>query len=244
MKPTFKLPSPETGTEYWIYVEAPVGTGPWPALIFLDGDDQFAGGVAAYRESVANAAAPPLLLVGIGYGASYAKPANKRGRDYTPAFHSDEPGSGGAPAFLSFLSTTLWPELTRRYALNAAARGIAGHSLSSLFVLHALFQPRPFFTHHLASAPSIWWADRAMLQQIATFRAGQDKLPARLFLGVGENDTASMTGDLALLEAQLAEKPFAGLEIISRRFAKRNHFNVLPVAFATGIQVLFGPADK
>ena len=50
MKPTFKLPSPETGTEYWIYEEVPKGLGPWPVLLFLDGDDQFAAGVAAYRK--------------------------------------------------------------------------------------------------------------------------------------------------------------------------------------------------
>jgi predicted alpha/beta superfamily hydrolase len=244
MKPAFKLLSPETGTEYWIYVKAPDGSGPWPALVFLDGDDQFAGGVAAYRKLAANALVPPLLLVGVGYGASYTKPANKRGRDYTPAFHGDEPASGGAGSFLKFLTATLWPELARRHSLNPTQRGIGGHSLSSLFVLHALFQPQPFFTHYLASAPSIWWADRAMLQQIAALRSRQDKLPARLFLSVGEEDSASMTGDLALLEAQLAAKPFAGLEIISQRFPKRNHFNVLPVAFETGIHELFGVADK
>ncbi len=124
--------------------------------------------------------------------------------------------------------------------MNPALRGIAGHSLSSLLVLHALFQPRPFFTHHVASAPSIWWADRSILQQVAKLRVSQSALPARLFLSAGEEDTASMTDDLALLENQLAAQPFTGLEIITRRFPKRNHFNVLPVAFATGMADLFG----
>jgi len=244
MKPTFKITSPETGTEYWIYVETPKGAGPWPVMVFLDGDDQFAAGGAAYRALPGAAGVPPLLLVGVGYGASYAKPANKRGRDYTPSFHSDEPTSGGAAAFLGFLTATLWPELARRYALDPVNRGIGGHSLSSLFVLHALFQDRPFFTHHLASAPSIWWADRAMLRYVDAFRARHKALPARLFLCAGEEDTASMSGDLGLLEAQLTARPFAQLEIISRRFPRRNHFNVLPVAFATGIQALFGSAEK
>jgi len=242
-RPAFSARSSETGTDYRIYVSsptAPEGPGPWPAVLFMDGDDQFAAGVAAYHELRASGAVPPLLLVGVGYGASYAKPENRRGRDYTPAAHSDEPTSGGADAFLQFLTATLWPELERRYPVDENVRGIAGHSLGSLLVLHALFQKKPFFTHHLASAPSIWWAERALLGALEEFRAEQAALPAKLFLSVGEKDSASMTGDLALLEAQLAAKPFVGLNVVSRRFPKKNHFNVLPVAFETGLAALFG----
>lgn len=241
--PAFSLRASETGTDYSIYISSPTapdGPGPWPLVLFMDGDDQFAAGVAAYRELRASGALPPLLLVGVGYGASYAKPENRRGRDYTPVAHSDEPTSGGADAFLQFITATLWPELVRRYPVDDNVRGIAGHSLGSLLVLHALFQKTPFFTHHLASAPSIWWADRALLGAVERLHGTQTTLPAKLFLSVGEQDSASMTGDLALLEAQLAAKPFAGLAVASRRFPKKNHFNVLPVAFAAGLAALFG----
>jgi predicted alpha/beta superfamily hydrolase len=105
-------------------------------------------------------------------------------------------------------------------------------------VLHALFQPRPFFTHFLASAPSIWWADRAILRHAAELRARQSHLPAKLFLSVGEMDSDSMTGDLRLLEAQLAENPFDEHEITSRVFAGFDHYNVVPVAFAAGLAAL------
>jgi predicted alpha/beta superfamily hydrolase len=116
---------------------------------------------------------------------------------------------------------------------------VAGHSLGSLLVLHALFRPKPFFTHFLASAPSLWWAERAMLRQVAELRARPATLPGRLFLGVGAEDTASMTGDLALLEQQLAEHTFHGLTVVSRRFPRKDHFNVLPAAFETGLADLF-----
>jgi hypothetical protein len=65
-------------------------------------------------------------------------------------------------------------------------------------------------------------------------------LPAKLFLTVGENDTPSMTGDLTLLEDQLAAQPFPQLEIISRRFPRLDHYNVLPDAFRAGLTALFG----
>jgi predicted alpha/beta superfamily hydrolase len=240
--PAFSLPSPETGTKYHIHVDAPERTvgAPAPAVLFMDGDDQFKFAVDAHRELREANLVPPLLLVGVGYGASYAKPANRRGRDYTPVSHSDEPSSGGADAFLRFLTATLWPELARRFPLDPHRRGVAGHSLGSLLVLHALFQSRPFFTHHLASAPSIWWADRAILDQARALRRRQSSLPARLFLCVGENDTASMTGDFTLLERQLAENPFTGLALASRRFPDRDHYNVISDAFRAGLQNLFG----
>ncbi len=124
--------------------------------------------------------------------------------------------------------------------MDGDKRGIAGHSPGSLFVLHALFQGKPFFTHHLASAPSLWWANRAILGRVAELRERQAALPAKLYLSVGEKDSESMTGDLALLEHRLAARPFAGLELVTPRFPNKNHFNVLPMAFGAGLVALFG----
>jgi predicted alpha/beta superfamily hydrolase len=243
MKPAFKLDSPETGTNYWIFVFSPDARrapGPWPVVLFMDGDNQFEPAVAAYRALRKAKRIPPLLLVGVGYGASYGQDTNQRGRDYTPTHHSFEPASGGAKAFRKFLTATLWPELARRYPMESRSRGIAGYSLGSLLVLDALFQTKPFFTHYLAGSPSIWWDDRQILQQAKHLRARQATLHAGLFLSVGEKDSESMTGDLALLEAQLARKPFKGLDRTSRRFAGRDHFNALPDTFRAGLATLFG----
>ena len=70
----FILHSPQTGTDYSIFVAAPAPareTGPWPAIAFMDGDDQFKYAVAAYRAARDTGEVPPLLLVGVGYGASF-----------------------------------------------------------------------------------------------------------------------------------------------------------------------------
>lgn len=242
MSSTFKLHSPETDTDYVIRVEADYDGDeavPRPVVLFMDGDDQFNAAVTAYQELRAQDAVRPLLLVGVGYGASYSRPANRRGRDYTPVAHSDEPSSGGADDFLKFLVATLWSELNRRHPVDPSVRGIAGHSLGSLLVLHALFQPKPFFSHHLASAPSIWWANRAILDQPRALRAQQIALPAKLFLCVGTDDSESMTGDLRLFEEALAQSRFESLKVISRRFPGRNHYDVLPDAFRAGLAELF-----
>lgn len=240
---TFTLHSPETGTDYHLRLEAPAAaehdSAPLPAVFFMDGDDRFSFAVAADRALRRAREIPPLLLVGVGYGASYAQAANKRGRDYTPAAHADEPSSGGADAFLAFRTRTLRPELPRRHPLRADARGIAGHSLGSLLVRHALFREPPFVTHYLARAPSIWWDDRSLLRLAAARHRRNSSLPARLFLTVGHDDSSSMTGDLTLLETQPAAQPFRDLRVAARRFPGRHRYDVLPDAFRTGLATLF-----
>ncbi len=242
--PVLTLRSRETDTDYRIYIEGPEEkpnqAQPVPVILFMDGDDQFRAAIDAYRAGRAAGEIPALLLVGVGYGASYTKPGNRRIRDYTPTAMATEAGSGGANEFLAFLAHTLWPELARRYAIRNDLRGIAGHSLGSLLVIHALFQRQPFFNRALASAPSLWWDDRAVLCSAQKLQRTGVALPARLFLGAGEDDTPSMTGDLDLLEQQLAALPFPSLEVVSRRFAGRDHYNVLPDAFGAGLRTLFG----
>jgi uncharacterized protein len=195
-------------TRYALYVEppAPATTTAWPAVLCLDGDDQFTSLTAARAElAAAGQPLPPLLLVG----------------------------------FLNFLQTTLWPELVRRYPISPDIRGIAGHSLGALFALHALFKPATFFNRILASAPSIWWGDRILLQQAAALHTAHSTLPARVHLSVGLSDSRSMVTDLDLLETQLSAHPFAGLVLHRERFAKKNHFNSINPAFRAGLTALF-----
>jgi predicted alpha/beta superfamily hydrolase len=242
-KPAFVSHSGETGTDYAIYVDAPDaehGPGPWPAVLLMDGDFFFDAAVEACRSLGKSGLMPPVVLAGVGYGVGFGEPGNHRGRDYTPTAASQEPLSGGADRFLGYLGGSLWPELARRYPLREDSRGIAGHSVGSLLALHALFQARPFFNLALASAPSIWWDNRSILRLAAALRDRQDRLSGRLYLGAGANDTPSMTGDLALLENQLRDRPFEGLRVVSERFAGRDHYDVVPFTLRSGLLALLG----
>jgi predicted alpha/beta superfamily hydrolase len=239
-RPSFVSHSPETGADYTIYVDAPDGAekGPFPAVLLMDGDFLFDPVVQAGRSLREAGAIPPAVVVGVGYGAGFGKPGNFRGRDYTPTASKDEPGSGGASRFLDYLSGTLWPELARRHPLREKGRVLAGHSLGSLLVLHALFQERPFFDLALASAPSIWWDNRSILGLVSDLRERRAELGGALFLGAGADDTPSMLADLVLLEEQLRARPFGGLRLLSERFPGRDHYNVVPQAFRAGLAYL------
>lgn len=243
MKPSFTLHSPETGTDYLIYIQVPTETPvgqPWSTMLFMDGDDQFTTAVKAYDKLAKDhRPQPDVLLVGVGYGASYAKPQNKRFRDYTPTVMPGEPGTGGAGNFLKFLSNTLWPELSGRFSLSPTERGIGGHSLGSLLALYALFQPKPFFNRFLISSPSVWYDDRSIVRIAGELRDRQTRLPARAFLSVGEEDSPSMTGDLTILEEKLAARPFDDLDLIHKRYAKHDHYTAILPAFEDGLAILF-----
>jgi len=245
--PAFISRSDELDTDYAVFVRAPAasaGPGPWPALVFLDGDYSFDIAVDVDRTLREAGTIPPAVVVGVGYGQPFNHPGNRRGRDYTPTAAPEEPTSGGADRFLTHLTGPLWAELARRYPLHQESSVLAGHSLSSLLALHALFQPRPFFRRVLAGAPAIWWDNRSFLTLLKRFRDQQAALPAQLFLGVGTEETASMIGDLLLMEKQLAERPFEGLQITSAKFPGRDHYNVTPDLFSAGLRSFFASTDS
>jgi hypothetical protein len=50
-----------------------------------------------------------------------------------------------------------------------------------------------------------------------------------------------MTKDFDLLKNQLTARPFERLQVDSKIFLKRDHYNVLPDAFGAGLGGLFGP---
>lgn len=242
-KPAFISHSRETGTDYTIYVDAPdasAARGPLPAVLLMDGDFLFDPVVRASRSLREAGRIPPVVVVGVGYGAGFGAPENFRGRDYTPTASTDEPRSGQADRFLGYLSGTLWPELARLHPLRETGRVLAGHSLGSLLVLHALFQARPFFDLALASAPSIWWDDRSILGLISKLRDRQAALEGSLYLGVGADDTPSMITDLGLLEKQLSDRPFRGLRVVSERFPDHDHYDVVPHTVSAGLASLLG----
>jgi predicted alpha/beta superfamily hydrolase len=241
--PAFVSRSRETGTDYRIYVSAPdpvAQPGPWPAVVLMDGDFLFDPAVKAYRALTAAGRAPAAAIVGVGYGAGFGQPGNFRGRDYTPTASADEPSSGGADRFIDYLRGSLWPELAGRYPLRETGRILAGHSLGSLVVLHALFQEGPFFDLALAGAPSIWWDNRSILGLISALRDRQSRLDGRLYLGVGDDETPSMLGDLDLLTGQLEDRPFSGLKVKKEKFPDRNHYDSAPDIMTGGLAYLLG----
>jgi hypothetical protein len=75
--PAFVSHSPETGTDYTIYVDAPdtsASGNPFPAVLVMDGDYFFDTVVHESRVLCGAGRIPPAVIVGVGYGVGFGKP--------------------------------------------------------------------------------------------------------------------------------------------------------------------------
>jgi predicted alpha/beta superfamily hydrolase len=233
-------------TDYHLHI-AEIGDASGQArelIVALDGDDQFelarSAAVAAHDEK----ALPPSLLVGVGYGGGYRSPLNRRARDYTPTRSADEPTeTGGAEAFLSFLSGDLVPWLRAAYPLRKDGHALIGHSLGGLLVVYASGIGGGGFGRFLASSPSLWWDERSVLRNWSWPRTDAHAFVPRLYASVGTDDSRSMTGDFELWRAMLPEEVDPNpARVKSETLVGLDHYTALAPAFARGLRWLYADA--
>ena len=170
---TYELKSAE-GVAYRVFVSVPAGDPPpggFPVMYVLDGNAWT--GVAAEIARVLEYGGGPILVVGVGYPIDSLWAPRQRVFDTTMPSRvpPDEPAwkTGGADAFLTFLTGTVQPLVAAHYAIDPARQGLFGHSLMGLFVLHVLFTQPNAFSLLVAASPSIWWGGFAILPQEQAF---------------------------------------------------------------------------
>lgn len=198
-----------TGQRYRIYLNVPATPPPaagHPVLYALDGNASFPAlalmaRTAASRSRETGQAAP--VVVGIGYpsGQDFG---GGRTRDYTPPSADAPAGEGGADRFLDFIERELKPLVAALAPLDLSRQALFGHSYGGLCTLHALFTRPAMFQAYLASSPSIWYRERAVLGGLAGLSQRLAALPARpgLMLAAGEHEQpaagAALSGRQAL----------------------------------------------
>ena len=140
----------------------------YPVVYLLDGDaNNFATVAVLLRQmggGSGNTGFPAMILVGI--------PNTNRNRDLTPTQGNVSPAtdsmsaaqSGGGENFISFIEKELIPHIDSSYP-TAPFRVIIGHSLGGLMVVHMLINHTGLFNAYLASDPSMWWSNQALLKQ-------------------------------------------------------------------------------
>jgi predicted alpha/beta superfamily hydrolase len=165
------------------------------------------------------------LIVGVGYAADdLLTPMFRRARDLTPptplANIPPNPALppprdedyGGAEDFYRFLVEELRPSIARAYSIDEQDQTLFGHSLGGLFTLKVMFDHPTSFRTFAASSPSIWWNNRALLEDEAGFVAkvvGGEGAP-RCLIMIGAEEQAmpavippTMTAEM--LEVMLAQ---------------------------------------
>lgn len=210
-----------SGHAYRIFVEAPAFPAPaagFPVFYVLDGNAAFP--VAAFlARSVASRSevtgyVPP-VVVGIGYPGDKDFDVEARRRDYTVATGKpDQPADeGGADRFLDFIEREVKPLIEARHPIDRSRQAIFGHSFGGLFVLHALFARPQHFSTYLASSPSIWWENKAVLQGLpGLLDSGVKGVKPRIQISVGSLEDDPPKGNyppdsLAMIASHLMLPP-------------------------------------
>jgi predicted alpha/beta superfamily hydrolase len=97
---------------------------------------------------------------------------------------------GGLTDFLKIIEAEVKPRVASLVHVDLANQTLFGHSFGGLAALHALFiEPQAFRTFIIAS-PSIWWNDRAVLADEASFAAkvSAGRTSPRVLITVGSEE--------------------------------------------------------
>lgn len=246
---------------YEIRLNVPQGEAPpggYPAIWLLDIPTTWAPMQQALHEHGAGG----IVVIGIGWDDPGGVDPNLRRRDFTrPARHELPPprGSadhwtedGDADAFLAFLTGKLQPHYLRTLPLDAGHQTLVGHSLSGLFVLHALMSQPQSFQRYVAASPSIWW-DRKRIADEACRVDWSGACGAQVMISVGSQEQvagpekpADVAGDAAAVvlgEQHMVDNASAFAELLRghgigcdfRLFEDQTHHSVLPVAMAAAL---------
>ncbi|MGU3575527.1 alpha/beta hydrolase [Brucellaceae bacterium C25G] len=178
-------PEPETG---------------FPVIYVLDGNVHFTSMIASMK---AHSSRPqitgldPSVIVAIGYPIDDDYDLDRRSFDLTPFVPLEKLGerpdglppqqAGGAEQFLKFIEQEIRPKINADFPVDTRRQSLFGHSYGGLFTLFSMLTRPALFQNYLASSPSIWFGDKAILSYLDGFkeRVTQSDSHHNLFLSVG-----------------------------------------------------------
>ena len=202
---------------------------------------------------------PQVVVVGIAYEIeSMADWAVWRTLDLTPTVHPETEQNwegilsrltgvenwnvrtGGAAAFLEFITSELIPFIESEYHVSSGDRALAGYSYGGLFTMYALFAQPDAFQRYFAGSPSLYYDSDVTYRIEEEYAGTHDDLPGKLFLSFGELEGDYMLGHLARMDSVLRSRAYPNLEVSSHVFAGEEHRSCCPAAVMRAFRVLYG----
>jgi len=278
----FDFTSQITGRDHRLFVSIPPGDAPpegFPVFYIFDGNGCFGTVAEIMRSRAPLDGLQPAVVVAIGYATDdlmtmmalrmkdLSTPATSAWLETVPF---KIPGltaeaTGGVDDFIQVLDAEIRPAIANLIPVNAENQTVMGHSLGGLAVLRILFTKPDMFRTFVASSPSIWWSDHAILADEVNFRTRIEAGEAapRLLINAGGREQTPDAGALRyfknIAEAQ-ASADFCGMVDNARAlgerlaaltgddryqvetvvFADEGHGSVIPAAISRGLQFALG----
>lgn len=155
----------------------------YPVLYMQDGQNLFDAERAyipgqhwklqeAADAAIGERTASPMIIVGVDHAGA------ARMDEFTPVQDAKHKGGGRADDYTRMLVEELKPLVDEgfRTLSDVANTGVAGSSLGGLVALHAGFTRPDVFGRVAAMSPSVWWGNRAILDEIAAFHGPAPRL--------------------------------------------------------------------
>lgn len=259
------IESAANGQRYQILIHQPSAAvkeppGGFPVLYVLDGNATFV--LAAQAARLQERLTGGLIVVGVDAQSNALFDPPARYRDLTtPAADNawgvpkDKDGAplktGGADAYRDFLVNEVAAVVDGCAHVNRQRTTLFGHSLAGLFVLHTLLTHPDSYGRYIAASPSIWWNDRAVLNELPSFRTDRNsgKKALHLMVGGAEQTLASnasevrvervthaaMNDNVQLLFARLKQQHADDVDVSLDVFSGANHVSYLPAALSAAV---------
>jgi len=222
--------------------------GAYPVLYMTDGAAHFSHTRGTVDFLANNGLMPQVIIVAVAN--------TDRTRDLSPTHVASRevngrvrefPTSGGAPKFLDFFETELFPYIESHYRTQPL-RVFSGHSFGGLFALNAFFTRPELFDAVLAVSPSLNWDDELPVRQAKEFFPDREELNAVLFVAMAnEEEGDPRPNRLDRLEAELEKAETDGFEWQVMRMPDETHGSVVLRAHYWGLRKAFDgwtlPAD-
>ncbi len=241
-------------SEGWPFDDTPAQ---WPVVYVLDANWYFGMVTDIVRPMAWCGSTTDAIVVGIGYAEvpdpieAFRESFTRRNLDLTPVRNEDEEKSmeqrhkrptptGDAAGFLKFVKDELVPVVEKEYRADPSRRILAGHSYGGLFALYALFETPGLFHTLIVGSPTLSYGNRFMFQREEAFARQHKKLPAHVFLYVGELEEDihdSTVTDTLRLAAILQGRNYEGLSLVKHVFLDQNHCEVAAPGIQAGLKL-------
>jgi predicted alpha/beta superfamily hydrolase len=228
----------------------------WPVVYVLDGN-WYAGMVTGMIRPMAwCGSTTDAIVVGIGYPEdndpkeAFRESFTRRDHDLTPVpdeevaksmekAHKRPTPNGDAAGFHRFIKDELIPFIETEYRGDPSRRILVGHSYGGLFGLFSLFETPDLFDTLIIGSPTLSYGNRWMYQREESFFKELKKLPAKVYLFVGEleEDINDQTvTDTLRLAALLQGRKYEGFSLVKYIFPDQNHCEVAAPGFQWGLK--------
>lgn len=255
-----------TGRTYRLMVAAPYNLDPaksYPVVYILDGYWYFRPAVDFTTE--AGDRLQSAIIVGIGYPTEdYKRHCDLRSLDLSvPADPANTPGEsepGDCDAFLQMIQDEIKPFVEKNLPVDKSKQTLYGKSFGGIAVLRQLFRNPDAYQTYVSASPAIFWNNRAVLAEEATFtqKAKAGTLKLKLLLTTAEGEQYRGTDPKQLERASSSRMIDNASELADRLkaldpervtvdytlFPKESHFSVSLACLGRGLSFALPPERK